>query len=293
MRIIEILKQKISFDDLIIGIGVGEKKNQNIKIFTTALDFSIKNQVWIYLFGEKKAIHEIKSYQLNNIPHQSKIRLISSIEPEKEMITFLINNKINALVRGSFESSKFLKLLKDSLKIKNIYRLALLETAKGVQFFFGPVGIDECNNFNEKKKFIEKSLELFEKLKIKPKISILSGGRLTDVGRDKSVDETIDDAENLVKYFRNQKPNIEIFHDQILIENSIKNGANLILAPNGISGNLIYRTLIHLGNGKSYGAVYLDIKYILIDTSRIAPKNELNGALYMASSIFSVEKSKS
>lgn len=293
MSIFENLKQKISYKDLIIGIGLGEKKNQNIRIFTTALNFSLKNNVWIYLFGEKNAIGEIKSYQLNNSPHQSKIKLISSIEPEKEMITSLIKNKINAIVRGSFKSSKFLKLLKDSLKVKNIYRLALLETANGVQFFYGPVGIDECNNFNEKKKFIEKSLELFEKLKIKPKISILSGGRLTDVGRDKSIDETIDDAENLVKYFRNQKPNIEIFHDQILIENSIKNGANLILAPNGISGNLIYRTLIHLGNGKSYGAVYLDIKYILIDTSRIAPKNELNGALYMASSIFSVEKSKS
>ena len=293
MSTFENLKQKISYKDLIIGIGLGEKKNQNIRIFTTALNFSLKNNVWIYLFGEKNAIGEIESYQLNNSPHQSKIKLISSIEPEKEMITSLINNKINAIVRGSFKSSEFLKLLKDSLKIKNIYRLALLETAKGVQFFFGPVGIDECNNFNEKKKFIEKSLELFEKLKIKPRISILSGGRLSDVGRDKSVDETIDDAENLVKYFRNQKPNIEIFHDQILIENSIKNGANLILAPNGISGNLIYRTLIHLGNGKSYGAVYLDIKYILIDTSRIAPKNELNGALYMASSIFSFEKSKS
>lgn len=292
MSIFENLQQKISYENLIIGIGLGEKKNQNIRINTTALDFSLKNNVWIYLFGEKNAISEIKSYQLNNSPRQSKIKLISSIEPEKEMIAYLINNKINAIVRGSFKSSEFLKLLKDSLKIKNIYRLALLETVKGVQFFFGPVGIDECKNFNEKKKFIEKSLGLFEKLKIKPKISILSGGRLTDVGRDKSVDETIDDAENLVKYFRNQKPNIEIFHDQILIENSIKNGANLILAPNGISGNLIYRTLIHLGNGKSYGAVYLDIKYILIDTSRIAPKNELNGALYMASSIFSVEKSK-
>lgn len=292
MRIIEILKQKISFDALIIGIGVGEKKNQNIKIFTTALDFSIKNQVWIYLFGEKKVIHEIKSYQLNNIPQQSKIKLISNIEPEKEMITYLINNKINAIVRGSFKSSKFLKLLKDSLKIKNIYRLALLETANGVQFFYGPVGIDECYNFKDKQIFIEKSLELFKKLKIKPRISILSGGRIGDAGRDKVVDGTINDAENLVKYFRNQDPNLEIYHNQILIENSIKNGANLILAPNGISGNLIYRTLVHLGNGKSYGAFYLDTKYSIIDTSRVAPENELNGALYMALSILSIEKSK-
>ena len=290
MSIFEIPKHKISYEDLIIGIGIGEKTPQNIRIITTALNFSLKNNVWIYLFGENNVISEIKSYQLNNSPHQSKIKLISSIEPEKEMITYLINNKINSIVRGSFKSSKFLKLLKYSLKVKNIYRLALLETANGEQFFYGPVGIDECNNFNDKQRFIEKSLELFKKLKIKPRISILSGGRIGDLGRNKLIDKTIDDAENLVKYFNSQEPNIEIFHDQILIENSIKNGANLILAPNGISGNLIYRTLIHLGNGKSYGAFYLDTKYPIIDTSRVAPENELNGAFFLASSISVVEK---
>ncbi len=290
MSILEILKHKISYEDLIIGIGIGEKKNQNIRIITTALNFSLKNNVWIYLFGEKNAIGEIKSYQLNNSPHQSKIKLISSIEPEKEMITYLINNKINSIVRGSFKSSKFLKLLKDLLKVKNIYRLALLETANGEQFFYGPVGIDECNTFKNKQIFIEKSLKIFRYFEIKPKISILSGGRIGDLGRNKLIDKTIDDAKNLVKYFSSQEPNIEIFHDQILIENSIKNGANLILAPNGISGNLIYRTLIHLGNGKSYGAFYLDTKYPIIDTSRVAPENELNGAFFLASSISAVEK---
>lgn len=290
MSIFEILKHKISYEDLIIGIGIGEKKNQNIRIITTALNFSLKNNVWIYLFGEKNAIGEIKSYQLNNSPHQSKIKLISSIEPEKEMITYLINNKINSIVRGSFKSSKFLKLLKDLLKVKNIYRLALLETANGEQFFYGPVGIDECNTFKNKQIFIEKSLKIFRYFEIKPKISILSGGRIGDLGRNKLIDKTIDDAKNLVKYFSSQEPNIEIFHDQILIENSIKNGANLILAPNGISGNLIYRTLIHLGNGKSYGAFYLDTKYPIIDTSRVAPENELNGAFFLASSISAVEK---
>ncbi len=290
MSIFEILKHNISYEDLIIGIGLGEKKNQNIRIITTALNFSLKNSVWIYLFGEKNAIGEIKSYQLNNSPHQSKIKLISSIEPEKEMITYLINNKINSIVRGSFKSSKFLKLLKDSLKVKNIYRLALLETANGEQFFYGPVGIDECNTFKNKQIFIEKSLKIFRYFEIKPKISILSGGRIGDLGRNKLIDKTIDDAENLVKYFNSQEPNIEIFHDHILIENSIKNGANLILAPNGISGNLIYRTLIHLGNGKSYGAFYLDTKYSIIDTSRVAPENELNGAFFLASSISAVEK---
>ena len=289
MRIIEILKQKISFKDLKIGIGLGTEKVQNLKILTTAINFSIKNDIWIYLFGEKNIIDDLKSSKIYESNTQSKIKLIDSNEPEKNMLTFAENNEINAIIRGSFKSSKFLNLLKGFLNIENIYRLALLESANGIQFFFGPVGIDECNTYNEKQIFLEKSLKIFQLFDIKPKISILSGGRIGDLGRDKLVDKTIEEAENLVKYFTNLYPNLEIDHDQILIENSIKNRANLILAPNGISGNLIYRTLIHLGKGKSYGACYLDTKYPIIDTSRVAPENELNGAFYIVSSISSIK----
>ncbi len=290
MKIIEILKQKMTFKDLKIGIGLGTQKVQNIKILTTALNFSTKNDIWVYLFGEKNVIDELKLSKIWENNTQSKIKLIENNEPEKKMLRFVENNEINAIIRGSFKSSKFLIVLKDFLNVQKIYRLALLESADGIQFFYGPVGIDECNTYNEKRIFIEKSLKIFKLIDIKPKISILSGGRIGDLGRDKLVDKTIEDAENLVKYFTNLDPSIEIYHDQILIENSIKNKSNLILAPNGISGNLIYRTLIHLGKGKSYGAYYLDTKYPIIDTSRIAPENELNGAFYMVSSISSIKK---
>jgi len=37
MRIIEILKQKITFKDLKIGIGLGTEKVQNIKILTRTM----------------------------------------------------------------------------------------------------------------------------------------------------------------------------------------------------------------------------------------------------------------
>ena len=53
----------------------------------------------------------------------------------------------------------------------------------------------------------------------------------------------------------------------------------MILTPEGIAGNLIYRTLIHLGLGKSYGALYLShfnqYHKIIIDTSQVAPNSKL------------------
>ena len=80
-------------------------------------------------------------------------------------------------------------------------------------------------------------------------------------------------------------PEISVKHYQILIEQAISDDANLILAPEGIAGNLIYRTLVHLGNGRSYGALYLksyNRNKIIIDCSRVAPKFEIEGAFYFA-----------
>jgi predicted methyltransferase MtxX (methanogen marker protein 4) len=158
----------------------------------------------------------------------------------------------------------------------------LLETSNGFQFFYGPVGIDECNSYEKKITFIKKAIRVLESLKIKPKISVLSGGRIGDVGRDPHVDETIRNAVDIVEYFKKENPDLTISHDEILIEKAIENKSNLIVAPDGISGNLIYRTLVHLGDGKAYGAIYMDIDRAIIDTSRDGNQSEIYGALILA-----------
>jgi predicted methyltransferase MtxX (methanogen marker protein 4) len=175
-----------------------------------------------------------------------------------------------------------LKNLDVILNISDINRLALLETSSGHQFFFGPVGIDECNNLNSKEQFIEKALKVLSTLHIEPKISVLSGGRLGDIGRNVEIDKSIKEAKELVDYFKLEKPDLEIEHSEILIETAIENKSNLILAPNGIAGNLIYRTLVHLGGGKAYGAIYMGIDYKIVDTSRVGDFTEIYGGLILA-----------
>ncbi|MFX1345221.1 MAG: phosphotransacetylase, partial [Promethearchaeota archaeon] len=60
---------------------------------------------------------------------------------------------------------------------------------------------------------------------------------------------------------------------------------NIIIAPDGISGNLIYRTLVHLGGGKAYGAIYMNLEKVIIDTSRVGELSEIQGALLLALSL--------
>ena len=264
-----------------IGIGLGTSELHNQKILKASIDFLREKSSKIYIFGNKRAILSIdkqKSYKNRNL----NINFVECEEAEKKIFESLNNNTIDAIIRGSLSSNKFLENLRNFLNTKKINRLALLETVNGHQFFYGPVGIDECNNLSQKLEFIEQSLKEFELLNIKPKISILSGGRLGDIGRDDKIDKSIRDGEKIVEIIKTKYPNVSIKHREILIEDAVRNKSNLILAPEGISGNLIYRTLVHLGGGKAYGAIYMGLKKAIIDTSRVGEISEIHGAFLLA-----------
>ena len=119
-------------------------------------EFSAEYPSSVFLFGEQAFINQISRHK-TYLESEANISLIGSDSPESEIIVFLKDNKIDAAIRGSLSSSTFLRNLKDHLGVSGINRLALLETFKEQQFFFGPVGIDECNNLKDKISFIETS----------------------------------------------------------------------------------------------------------------------------------------
>ena len=281
MTILDAFRKKA--EDVIskVGIGLGDSAVHNIKILKAALEVLKTNKSSFFLFGNNNQIEKIAKNPL----YKEKIDFIvlnDSDDPTSEILNYLKDNLISCAVRGSLNSNKFLKNLDTILNISEVNRLALLETNSGHQFFFGPVGIDECNNLSSKKVFIQKALKELSALNIEPRISILSGGRLGDIGRNVDIDKNIKEAKDLVDFFKLEIPDLCIDHAEILIENAITNESNLILAPNGITGNLIYRTLVHLGGGKAYGAIYMDIGYNIIDTSRVGDFSEIVGGLILA-----------
>ncbi len=278
MNILQIFRSLAKTKSEIIGIGFGESEFHNKKILEACISHLKEFNSKILIFGKKQYVDSIQLKDFAGFD----INFIKSNDPELNIFEFLNENKVGAIVRGSLSSRKFLENFKRILKIDETYRLALLETYNGHQFFYGPVGIDECNNLETKLRFLEYSINEFKTLGIIPKISILSGGRKSDIGRDSRVDESIKIADKIVEDIKEKFQNLEISHDEILIENAINNKSNLILAPDGISGNLIYRTLVHLGGGKAYGAIYMGLKDIIMDTSRVGKVSEIQGALLLA-----------
>jgi predicted methyltransferase MtxX (methanogen marker protein 4) len=259
-----------------IGIGLGKSKEQNLKIASAITNFQSKYETKIYLFISDNDFNII-SQNIELDKSKTKIHLIKSDVPEYEILKYLKDDLIDAAIRGSLSSNKFLENIRNLFKITKINRLALLETYKGYQFFFAPVGIDEYGDYKSKIDFIESALKFFLFVGITPKVSILSGGRKEDKGRDILVDKSLEIAEKIVSFFQEKDPEIQICNAEILI----------IFAPDGISGNLIYRTLVHLGGGKAYGALYLGLEKLIIDTSRVGNISEIIGAIKIALSLLS------
>jgi len=203
------------------------------------------------------------------------VPLKESATPEEDLPRDLFSGAIDAAVRGTLPANGTLRALKKAAGVDHLERIALLETASGKKFLLTPVGVDEGYSVRDKVAFVEKGRAIAEKFGLSPKVAILSGGRLGDIGRDGTVDRSMADAELVARI-------TGAVHSEILIEDAI-GYAGLIIAPDGISGNLIFRTLTFLGNGKGHGAPVVNIGKIFVDTSRASP--DYTNALLLAASL--------
>jgi len=186
-------------------------------------------------------------------------------DPE-QMVDDLVTGRIDAAVRGDMSSSKLLPILKARMGVRELERLVLLEPLRNKLVFMAPVGIDEGWSVDEKYDTVVKSVVLMKKLGSGTKVAVMSGGRKEDVGRNDTVDKSIRDAKDLVD--RLTAAGYDAYDAQILIEDAISD-ADLIVAPDGISGNLIFRVLHFIGEAKALGAPVINIDKVFVDTSRV------------------------
>ncbi|NJD77189.1 MAG: methyltransferase [Candidatus Methanoperedens sp.] len=264
MSILSDIKRKAGINHARIGLGVGEIPEGLIRNAEGASEFAD-----VVLIGDEKKIKA----------SGTGLEIIHSTEPSRTLVELMAEGEIDGAVRGTLSATKTLSILKRKLGMKKLYRIALLETADGTPFFLAPVGIDEGNSVDDKIELVKRGVSHIERLGIKAKVGILSGGRLEDVGRDVQVDKTLADAEAVTKKLCGT--GVDARNYSILIEDAIT-GANFIVAPDGISGNLVFRTLVFLGGGHGYGAPVL-MEKVFVDTSRV--KTDISKAIMLASAI--------
>jgi len=266
MSLLSDIEKKARQNHARIGLGIGTISEKVIKSAQDASEYAD-----VVLVGDENEIKAIGS----------DLEIIHSDEAPKKLVELLISGKIDGAVRGTLSATKTLSELKRSLNIKKLYRVALLETADGKPFFLAPVGIDEGNSTDDKVELVKRAAVHFGRLGVKMNVGILSGGRFEDKGRGETIDRTLEDAQIVTQKLCELR--IEAKNYSILIEDAIEE-ANFILAPDGISGNLIFSTLVFLGGGYGHGAPVLMDK-VFVDTSRVG--GHYTRAIMLASALVS------
>ena len=74
-------------------------------------------------------------------------------------------------------------------------------------------------------------------------------------------------------------------HYSILVEEAVRD-RDLIIAPDGVAGNLMFRTLHFLGGGRSYGAPIVNLPKVFVDTSRA--KTDYSNSVLLAAGLAQV-----
>ncbi|MDD1753196.1 MAG: methanogenesis marker protein Mmp4/MtxX [Methanotrichaceae archaeon] len=207
---------------------------------------------------------------------ESSLDYIKTDEPWAAICKLLAEGEIDGAVRGNLPASKTMKALASQFGMR-IMRLALIELP-GWAFFMGPVGIDEGETISDKLAMVMKGANYLQNIGISSKVSVLSGGRREDIGRSAWVDKSLAEGEFIAAQAREE--GVIARHRGILIEEC--RGDDLIIAPDGISGNLIFRSLMLLCNANAMGAPVLMDK-IFVDSSRA--RGNFTGPIILASAM--------
>ncbi|HJJ39257.1 MAG TPA: methanogenesis marker protein Mmp4/MtxX [Methanocorpusculum sp.] len=233
-----------------IGIGCGADA---VKIVESAAEYAGLSGNSVVCFAYAEAENTVFS-------RSPAVSVVFSSHPEEEMIDALFAGDVDAAVRGSLPANATLSYLKKKYKVSHLRRIALLETSCGQKFFFAPVGVDEGWTVEDKVSFVEEGRRYARACGLSDKAVVLAGGRSGDVGRHPAVDKSILDAEEVCR-------RTGAVFGEILIEDAVSD-AGVVIAPDGISGNLIFRTLVLLGNGVGHGAPVVNIPDVYLDSSR-------------------------
>ncbi|MCL2862777.1 MAG: hypothetical protein FWE54_01570 [Methanimicrococcus sp.] len=144
--------------------------------------------------------------------------------------------------------------IKKRYGIDKIFRLSVFLTAKGVLIFSAPSGPDMNETPDDLLFCSHEGAFVMKRLGITPFIGVISGGRKGDVGRNATVDKTIQDADAVTKILAQEQMPSENY--TILIEDAVKE-ANFLICPDSLSGEMILKTAAGVGEGREIGNVLL------------------------------------
>lgn len=171
--------------------------------------------------------------------------------------------KVAAGVRGALPPGEMMAAIGRSAG-----RAVLLEPRAGQGVLFGPVGVVEGRGPASRARFgalAARALVRYELATEDPLIAVLAYGRAEDASRGANVARSLREADKVVERLRRR--GLDAFNAGAQIEDVMAD-ADVVVAPDGASGNLAFRAM-HLTAGvRSFGAIVLGAPFPFVDTSR-------------------------
>jgi len=211
-----------------------------------------------------------------------QFQLVRTADPASALVGLLEEGEIDGAVRGNLSATKVMRKIGKTFEVR-VRRLSLL-ALPGWSFFLAPVGIDEGDSISDRLSLAVLGAGYIRSMGLdyEPRVSILSGGRLEDLGRSDRVDRTLAEGELVARLARDA--GVQAEHRGILIESC--QGSDLIVAPDGISGNLVFRTLMLLSGARGFGAPVI-MDPVFVDSSRA--RRSFVGPIVLASALVAMK----
>jgi len=203
---------------------------------------------------------------------------IRRFEDPKELVSALRDNELDAAVRGVLSSSSTLGEIKQAFAMDKVMRTAILEDHNRKPFMLTPVGIDEGKTKRSRVELAKSTISYFASAQWKLKVGVLSKGRPEDAPRGKDIQKSLEEGEEIAAALAAEGQDAK--HYAILIEDAIRE-CDLLVAPDGVVGNLMFRSLHFVGECRAYGAPIVNMAPVFVDTSR-AKANFVDSVLLAA-----------
>lgn len=190
---------------------------------------------------------------------------LERFESSAELVAALREGRVEAAVRGSLPSSVVLPQLRAAFGTGTIMRAAILSDRMAKPFVLAPVGIDEGMDGAGRLSLALSTAEYLGRLGWRPSIGVLSKGRPEDGDRGEAIRASLEEGEWLTAQLTAK--GLDARHYAILVEQAVAE-CDLVLAPDGVSGNLIFRSLHLVGGCEAYGAPIVNMGRVFVDTTR-------------------------
>lgn len=203
---------------------------------------------------------------------------IELYDTTSDLLDALTDGAIDAAVRGTLSSHDVLPLLLERTGVTSADRAVLMDLGGDRIFVLAPVGIDEGRDLRERWNIMKGAAGLVSSLGLEPRVAVMAMGREEDVDRGEAISLSVRECDALRDAAKAEGFSAECVGIQV--ERAVEVG-NIIIAPDGVTGNLMFRSLHLIAGHVSWGAIALGVMpLVFVDTSR--EKEDYMGALHLA-----------